>query len=377
MEDWSKSFSQKGFTVVHCGTVITSSLGLKGPMMTRFWDSRKQSAVDAAKPFGTFQRNAKCQTVSTRWGGKNNRFYFHIMSFSRYSPLLCKLGTLKKNKNKEKNTSIANRIETFFKYPTKWRLISSLFIRIEEFNLKQVWIQVHLYIALCDRQSESSLTYQQQFFSKPRSSRRSYKTNYWNSWGRALYWVTNPSSRKENNLNPGPPESCALTTRPPRVQLVQSRLLIHSILLLLFVPSQGVSLALLVFSFVGCITVPTVTLATLSGASVVSHLITRMNITDVCHNEDVSNTFNKAGLSECRQPGHFIVGFKTTSGGHKVSKIVQFKWCKMADGRFFRCLADDVLSSSLLKCNCMRTSRKGWHEKKCFLERERCLLTGG
>ena len=51
-----------------------------------------------------------------------------------------------------------------------------------------------------------------------------------------------------------------------------------------------------------------------------------------CYNEDVSNTFNKVGLSECKQEGHYIAGFKTTSGDHKLSNIVQFKCCKMARG---------------------------------------------
>ena len=77
--------ARKVSQVVHPETVITTSPGLKGPMMTRFWDSRKQSAVDAAKPFGTFQRNAKCQTGSTRWGGKKTVFLFlHSFFFEAF-----------------------------------------------------------------------------------------------------------------------------------------------------------------------------------------------------------------------------------------------------------------------------------------------------
>lgn len=93
-----------------------------------------------------------------------------------------------------------------------------------------------------------------------------------------------------------------------------------------------------------------------------------------CYNEDVSNTFNKAGLSECKQPGHFIVGFRTTSGDHKLSNIVQFKCCKMADGRFFSLsVSDDVLFSSLLKCNYSRTSVSDrTRETKSLLERDVC-----
>ena len=54
--------ARKVSQVVHPVMVITTSPALKGLMMTRCWGSRKQSAVDAAKPFGTFRRNAKCQT---------------------------------------------------------------------------------------------------------------------------------------------------------------------------------------------------------------------------------------------------------------------------------------------------------------------------
>lgn len=90
--------ARKVSQVVHPGTVITTSPGLKGPMMTHFWDSRKQSAVDAAKPFGTFQRNAKCQTGLTRWGGKKNSFFFYIVSFFK---VFC--STQKQILYKEKN----------------------------------------------------------------------------------------------------------------------------------------------------------------------------------------------------------------------------------------------------------------------------------
>lgn len=84
--------------------------------MTHFWDSRKQSAVDAAKPFGTFQRNAKCQTGLTRWGGKKNSFFFYIVSFFK---VFC--STQKQIMVKEKN---------LLKNSTDWKLFSLLFTRI-------------------------------------------------------------------------------------------------------------------------------------------------------------------------------------------------------------------------------------------------------
>ncbi|KAJ7370005.1 hypothetical protein OS493_034737 [Desmophyllum pertusum] len=40
-----------------------------------------------------------------------------------------------------------------------------------------------------------------------------------------------------------------------------------------------------------------------------------------CYDEDVSNTFNKAGLSECKEAGHFIAGFQTQDSGGKLSSI--------------------------------------------------------
>ncbi|XP_067021981.1 uncharacterized protein [Acropora muricata] len=49
-----------------------------------------------------------------------------------------------------------------------------------------------------------------------------------------------------------------------------------------------------------------------------------------CYNEDVSGTFNKAGLSECRRDGYFITGFETTSGG-ALSSIKKFKCCRMVE----------------------------------------------
>ena len=51
-----------------------------------------------------------------------------------------------------------------------------------------------------------------------------------------------------------------------------------------------------------------------------------------CYNEDVSGTFNKAGLSECRRDGYFITGFETTSGG-ALSTIKKFKCCRMVEGK--------------------------------------------
>lgn len=52
-----------------------------------------------------------------------------------------------------------------------------------------------------------------------------------------------------------------------------------------------------------------------------------------CYNEDVSNTFNKAGLSECKRDGYFIAGFETRASGGKLSSIKKFKCCKMVEGR--------------------------------------------
>ena len=147
-------------------------------------------------------------------------------------------------------------------------------------------------------------------------------------------------------MSPGPPESCALTTRPRRLQLVQSRLLIHCILLLLFVPSQGVSLCPPGFFLRGLYRGANHNIGNIEWSKCCkpSHHPYEYN---GCYNEDVSNTFNKAGLSECKQPGHFIVGFKTMSGDHKLSNIVQFKCCKMADGRF------SSLSLSAMSCPCL------------------------
>lgn len=51
-----------------------------------------------------------------------------------------------------------------------------------------------------------------------------------------------------------------------------------------------------------------------------------------CYDEDVSNTFNKAGLSECKEEGSFIAGFHTQSSGGKLSSIKKFKCCKMEEG---------------------------------------------
>ncbi|KAL9960098.1 hypothetical protein ACROYT_G033504 [Oculina patagonica] len=49
-----------------------------------------------------------------------------------------------------------------------------------------------------------------------------------------------------------------------------------------------------------------------------------------CYDEDVSNTFNKAGVSECKREGnYFITGFHTVSSGGKLSSIRKFKCCKM------------------------------------------------
>lgn len=50
-----------------------------------------------------------------------------------------------------------------------------------------------------------------------------------------------------------------------------------------------------------------------------------------CYNEDVSGTFNKAGLSECTREGYFIAGFETTASSGKLSSIKKFKCCKMVD----------------------------------------------
>ncbi|KAJ7370003.1 hypothetical protein OS493_034735 [Desmophyllum pertusum] len=55
-----------------------------------------------------------------------------------------------------------------------------------------------------------------------------------------------------------------------------------------------------------------------------------------CYDEDVSNTFNKAGLSECKEAGHFIAGFQTQDSGGKLSSIKKFKCCRMADSEFLR-----------------------------------------
>lgn len=52
-----------------------------------------------------------------------------------------------------------------------------------------------------------------------------------------------------------------------------------------------------------------------------------------CYNEDVSGTFNKAGLSECRRDEYFIAGFETTSGG-ALSSIKKFKCCRMVEGKW-------------------------------------------
>ena len=53
-----------------------------------------------------------------------------------------------------------------------------------------------------------------------------------------------------------------------------------------------------------------------------------------CYDEDVSNTFNKAGLSECREEGTFITGFHKQASGGQLSSIKKFKCCKMEKGEF-------------------------------------------
>ena len=53
-----------------------------------------------------------------------------------------------------------------------------------------------------------------------------------------------------------------------------------------------------------------------------------------CYNEDVSNTFNKAGLSECKRDGYFIAGFQSRASGGRLSSIKTFKCCRMVDGKF-------------------------------------------
>lgn len=57
-----------------------------------------------------------------------------------------------------------------------------------------------------------------------------------------------------------------------------------------------------------------------------------------CYNEDVSNTFNKAGLSECTREGYFIAGFETWESGGRLSSIKKFKCCKMWNGEFLESL---------------------------------------
>ena len=52
-----------------------------------------------------------------------------------------------------------------------------------------------------------------------------------------------------------------------------------------------------------------------------------------CYNEDVSGTFDRSGLSECRRDGYFITGFETTSGG-ALSSIKKFKCCRMVGGKW-------------------------------------------
>lgn len=51
-----------------------------------------------------------------------------------------------------------------------------------------------------------------------------------------------------------------------------------------------------------------------------------------CYDEDVSNTFNKAGLSECRKEGSFITGFHKQTSGGQLSSIKKFNCCKMEKG---------------------------------------------
>lgn len=53
-----------------------------------------------------------------------------------------------------------------------------------------------------------------------------------------------------------------------------------------------------------------------------------------CYDEDVSNTFNKAGLSECSEEGSFITGFHKQTSGGQLSSIKKFKCCKMEKGEF-------------------------------------------
>lgn len=141
-------------------------------------------------------------------------------------------------------------------------------------------------------------------------------------------------------------------------RIAQSCELTHFILLLLFLPSQGASLCPPGFFLRGLYRGANHNIGNIEWSKCCkpSHHPYEYN---GCYNEDVSNTFNKAGLSECKQPGHFIVGFRTTSGDHKLSNIVQFKCCKMAQGTllFFDYivlyyLCDDyVMPLSLLKCS--------------------------
>ena len=53
--------------------VTTTSKALKGLMMIRYLVLKRQNAVNAIKPSGAFQHNAKCQTGLTGWEvGKTN-----------------------------------------------------------------------------------------------------------------------------------------------------------------------------------------------------------------------------------------------------------------------------------------------------------------
>ena len=70
-----------------------------------------------------------------------------------------------------------------------------------------------------------------------------------------------------------------------------------------------------------------------------------------CYDEDVSNTFNKAGLSECKEEGSFIAGFHTQSFGGKLSSIKKFKCCKLEESELRSCSSLNLRHSGLVLHN--------------------------